>query len=172
MTRPEAPDWRTAALSGQPTAAVSYGERRTAPRTYGSGDGTVRQSTGSVPPPRGPRRARLQVRRIDPWSVLKFSLVLSVVLCIVMVVAVAVLYLLLSNMGVFQSINETVSSFSPSSDPDAGPLFTARSVIGVALVIGLADIVLFTALATLAAFAYNLCADLVGGIEVTLSEHE
>jgi len=32
--------------------------------------------------------------------------------------------------------------------------------------------VLFTALSTLAAFIYNVCADLVGGIEVTLSEKE
>ncbi len=123
-----------------------------------------------APVARGPRRAKLQVRRVDPWSVLKFSLVLSVVLCIVLVVAVAVLYLLLSGMGVFESINKTIASFSEAG-ADA-PLFTAGSVIGVALVIGLADIVLFTALATLGAFAYNLCADLVGGVEVTLSEHE
>ena len=97
-------------------------------------------------------------------------MVMSVVLCLVLVVAVAVLYLLLSGMGVFDSINETVASFR-EGDADK-PLFTAGSVIGIALVIGLADIVLFTALATLGAFAYNLCADLVGGIDVTLSEHE
>jgi len=102
--------------------------------------------------------------------VLKFSLVLSVVLCVVLVVAVAVLYLLLSGMGVFESINKTVSSFREAGSDQ--PLFTASGVIGVALIVGLADVVLFTAMATLGAFAYNLCADLVGGIEVTLSEHD
>lgn len=168
MTRPEAQDWRTAALTPE-APARGHAERRPLPppRTYAN---EARQPSEARPASRGPRRAKLQVRRVDPWSVLKFSLVLSVVLCIVLVVAVAVLYLLLSGMGVFDSINSTVSSFREGSS-DA-PLFTASGVIGVALVIGLADVVLFTAAATLGAFAYNLCADLVGGIEVTLSEQQ
>jgi hypothetical protein len=45
-------------------------------------------------------------------------------------------------------------------------------VIGASGAIGLVMVVLFTALSTLAAFIYNVCADLVGGIEVTLSEKE
>ncbi len=113
------------------------------------------------------RRAKLQVRRVDPWSVMKFSLVFSIVLCVVLIVAVAILYFLLSSMGVFDSINATIGSFQVKSKP----LFTAKGVIGVAMLIGLADIFLLTAVSTLGAFAYNLCADLVGGIEVTLAEH-
>jgi len=175
MTRPEAQDWRTAALT--PNAPVSVGqpggpsERRPPPPRAYEGSPQNRQHTETrAPAARGPRRAKLQVRRVDPWSVLKFSLVLSVVLCVVLVVAVAVLYLLLSGMGVFESINKTVSSFREAGSDQ--PLFTASGVIGVALIVGLADVVLFTAMATLGAFAYNLCADLVGGIEVTLSEHD
>jgi len=174
MTRPEAQDWRTASMAAEaPTTvgqSVGHPESRPPPRAYDNNSGTGRQPEMRPPAARGPRRAKLQVRRVDPWSVLKFSLVLSVVLGIVLVVAVAVLYLLLSGMGVFESINDTVSSFR-EGDADA-PLFTASSVIGIALAIGLADIVLFTAMATLSAFAYNLCADLAGGIEVTLAEHE
>ena len=100
---------------------------------------------------------------------MKFSLVLSIVLAIMLVVAVAVLYVLLSGMGVFDTVNQTVSSFTAGSESSAAPLFTARRVITVAAVIGLINVVLFTALATLGAFAYNLCADLVGGIEVILA---
>ncbi len=149
-----------------PTVALARGR--------GAGATAVGQRPAAgAPASRGPRRAKLALRRVDPWSVLKFSLVLSIVLCVVLVAAVSVIYLLLSGMGVFDSINSTVHSFTASStDPSPAPIFTAKGVIGVALVIGLADIVLFTALATLGAFAYNLCADLVGGIEVTLAERD
>jgi hypothetical protein len=34
------------------------------------------------------------------------------------------------------------------------------------------NIVLLTALCTVAAFVYNLCSDLVGGLEVTLAERD
>ncbi len=45
-------------------------------------------------------------------------------------------------------------------------------MIGGAALLGLVNVVLFTALATLGAFIYNVCADLVGGIELTLAEKE
>ena len=37
---------------------------------------------------------------------------------------------------------------------------------------GLANVILLTALATVGAFIYNLCADLVGGVEVTLADRD
>ena len=49
---------------------------------------------------------------------------------------------------------------------------TAKGVIGTSVLLGAVNMVLFTALMTLAAFVYNVCADLVGGVELTLSEKE
>ena len=43
---------------------------------------------------------------------------------------------------------------------------------GVSAIIGAVNIVLFTALATVGAFVYNVSADLAGGLELTLSERE
>jgi hypothetical protein len=124
---------------------------------------------------RGPRRARLHVKRIDPWSVMKFSFAVSFVLFVVVIVATSVLYLALDAMGVFESVNKTLSDMIGATggggDSDTFKI-TAKGVIGGAALLGLVNVVLFTALATLGAFIYNVCADLVGGIELTLAEKD
>ena len=55
-------------------------------------------------PPRPPRKAHLVLRRIEPWSAMKFSFVVSIVAFVVLFVAVAVLYGVLSALGVFDSV--------------------------------------------------------------------
>ncbi|MET7875507.1 DUF3566 domain-containing protein [Micromonospora profundi] len=123
---------------------------------------------------RGPRRARLNLKRIDPWSVMKFAFAVSVVLFIVVVVATSVLYLALDAMGVFQSVNDSLSDLvnAGGGQSTSGFQINAKGVILSSALIGLVNVVLFTALATLGAFVYNVCADLVGGIELTLAERD
>jgi hypothetical protein len=45
-------------------------------------------------------------------------------------------------------------------------------VLGFTLLVSIIDVILLTAIATLAAFLYNMAAALLGGIEVTLAEDE
>jgi hypothetical protein len=124
---------------------------------------------------RGPRRARLNLKRIDPWSVMKFAFAVSVVLFIVVVVATSVLYLSLDAMEVWSKVNATLAELLQSGGAAGGSQpfhITAWGVIGTSMLIGAVNVVLFTALATLSAFIYNVCADLVGGIELTLAERD
>jgi hypothetical protein len=122
---------------------------------------------------RGPRRARLQLRHLDTWSVLKISLVLSIALFFIWMVAVGILYGVLSGLGVFDTLNDLFGQIGTSAGGDGGSeVITPGIVFGGAAVIGAINIVLMTALATVAAFIYNLSADLVGGLEVTLAERD
>src|SRR3954452_12801041 len=123
---------------------------------------------------RGPRRARLQLRHIDTWSALKISLVLSIALFFVWMVAVGILYGVLSGLGVFDSVNDLFGQLRSASGEEgaSGKLVSASVVFGGAAVIGAINIVLLTALCTVTAFVYNLCSDLVGGLEVTLAERD
>jgi hypothetical protein len=124
-------------------------------------------------PGRGPRRANLQIKRFDPWSVLKLSLVLGVALFFVWLVAVGILYAVLDGMGVWDGLNGISDELLQGGANETGePLISAGRVFGVAAIIGAVNIVLFSALATVGAFIYNVSADLAGGLEVTLAERE
>jgi Transmembrane domain of unknown function (DUF3566) len=122
---------------------------------------------------KGPVRASMQIRRIDPWSTLKVSLVLSVALFFVWMIAVAFLYLVLGGMGVWSKLNSNVGDLLTSaSGSTGGELVSSGTIFGGAALIGLVNIVLLTAMATCAAFIYNLTTDLVGGVEVTLADRD
>src|SRR4051812_23267386 len=120
---------------------------------------------------KGGRRARLTLKRIDPWSMLKFSFVYSLAGLVVLLVAVVALYAIVDSMGVIASIQSFLRDVDqPKSGQGIAEWLTFGRVFTVAMVLGIVNVILFTAFATLTAFVYNVCTDLVGGIEVTLAE--
>lgn len=124
---------------------------------------------------RPPRLASLQLKRIDPWTVLKISLIVAIVMFFVWMIAIGVLYLSLGSLDVWSKINTTYATLVTSADTTGGAsneLITPSGVFIVAAVIGAINIVLFTALATVAAFVYNAAAGMSGGVEITLGERD
>lgn len=138
--------------------------------------GAPRQRPAGNRAPRraGPRRVRLTLQRIDPWSVMKISFLVSVALGIAGVVMVAVLWTVLSGMNVFSTVNDLITEVTTgetgASTFDLMGYLGFGRVMSLAVVIGVVNVILLTALATLAAFLYNICTALVGGAQLTLAD--
>ena len=114
-------------------------------------------------------RVRRIIRKIDPWTVLKVTLVLNFVVALTVVLGFSIMWVLLVNAGVPQGL-EDIARRLALLDQDASlvgniePLFTG--LVSLAVVYMLTQ----TAIATVGAFFYNLVSDLVGGIEVVVLE--
>jgi hypothetical protein len=171
---PAAEPPRGGLLDEGPTAFLEPPSRYEEPRTETN---TAAADTGSWSSVRAvrnrpPRQAALQLKRLDPWSALKLGLVLAVVLFFIWLVAVGVLYGALDGMGVWDRLNGTYADLVSGDTPTGSPLISAGRVFGFAAVIGAINSLLFAVAVTVGAFVYNVSADLVGGIEVTLSERD
>lgn len=160
--------------SGAPPAAG-----RVSPPQAAETESALRFARASAEPggtmARGPRKANLVLTRVEPWSVMKFSFVMSLVCFIVLFVAVLVLYGVLAGLGVFDALTSTIRDLTAPGDGSSGGLdpaswFSASRLLGYTALIGAANVILITALSTVGAVLYNLAADLVGGVEVTLRE--
>jgi Transmembrane domain of unknown function (DUF3566) len=120
------------------------------------------------------RKARLRLSRLDPWSVMKTSFLFSIAAGIMLVAAVYSLWTVLSTSQLFDSINQIVASVV-STPGDTTPFrieeyINTQKVMGVTALVACVDVVIFTALATLGSFLYNLAATMLGGLEITLAE--
>lgn len=119
-----------------------------------------------------PRRVRLTLTRVNPFSVMKVAFMVSFGLGVAGVVMSVVLWMLLNGMGVFTSVNDVLSELPTGANSrlNVGEYLTLGKTLGYSLALGVIDIIILTALATLLALIYNLCAALVGGVRVTLSD--
>lgn len=123
--------------------------------------------------PRTIRRAKLRVVRVDPWSVTKAAFLLSIAFGIMCVVAVFLVFSIMSASGLWDSVNTTIQGVvdqRPDEAFDIKDYVGMSRVMGITMLISAIDVVIITALATLGAFIYNMAASLLGGVEVTLAE--
>jgi hypothetical protein len=160
--------------TGHPQLPPRAPGQATGPWPPQSQPGRPQSTTRPAPPPGPPARtALLSLQRIEPLSVMKFSSLLSLAGFIILFVAVALVWYVLSRLGVFKEIEQTVGLVTYSKDhpgADAAAWFSARRWLGYAALIGAINAILFTALSTIGAALYNLITSLTGGIEVTLKE--
>ncbi len=103
---------------------------------------------------------------------MKTSFVLSIALGIIQIVAVAIIWFVLGQAGVFDSINAMLQDVIGGEGQtfDITTYFGTSRVVGFTMLAAVLNVVLLTALSTLGAFLYNLAATLLGGVEVTWAE--
>lgn len=116
--------------------------------------------------PAGDRRARLVLRRLDPWSVLKFSMLFYLCLMLVGLLVFAVIWFVLVNMGVFEEITKFAGNFNLTVAFPVGKVFRWYFMLG------LLGVVVWSVLTVLLTLLFNLINDITGGIEVVLAERE
>lgn len=163
--RPGSGERRPAAVSGwsgESTAATD----RTAPvrPTPPGGAPTAAQAHRAAA---HTRRAKLALRRVDPWSVFVLALIVSLFLGVVTIVAGYVLYGVLDAAGVPASVNKFVATVQGGDR-----VLTSSRFVGAAALLAALNVVLLSVLATLGALLYNVCATFTGGVELTLAEHD
>lgn len=166
---------RTAPASAAPVGAPpstpdAAGTSRPAGSKSAAGKAAAKASAKA--PVGAPRRIRLTVSRVDPYSTAKIAFLLSVALGIAMVVMTAVLWTFLNGMGVFTKVNSMIGSvIQEGGRPfDIMDFVGFWRIISLSIVFAVIDVLLLTTLATLAAFLYNVSSSLVGGVQMTLSD--
>jgi Transmembrane domain of unknown function (DUF3566) len=114
-----------------------------------------------------PRRSRVVVRKVGPWSILKFSLLFYFCVMLVILVALYILYAVMDALGTLDSLVKLLIEFSLV---DKGFQLHTGWIFERLFVFGLLLVVLWSIINVFAIFLYNLISDIVGGIEVTLAE--
>jgi len=114
------------------------------------------------------RRVRRVVRRVDPWSVLRFSLVFYACMLVVALVAGFLLWGAASTTGVIDNVERFVKElFALESFRINGGLIFRSTLLGGAVLV-----LLGAGANVLLAVLYNLTSDVVGGVEVVVLEEE
>jgi len=114
------------------------------------------------------RRVRRVIRRVDSWTVLRFSMLFYLSFLLVSLVAGLMLWLAASVTGVIDNLEQFVQElFALESFRISGGLLLRSCLVG-----GLIMVLLGTGANVLMTVIYNLTSDVVGGIEVTVLEEE
>src|SRR3954466_9333754 len=112
------------------------------------------------------RQSRVEMSKIDLWSALKVSLCFYLAGLALLIVTGLVVWLLLDAAGGIRDFEKFMGDILSAKDFH----FVAPQILLGSVLVGLVLVALLSILTVIAAALYNVFADLVGGIEVTLTE--
>jgi hypothetical protein len=114
------------------------------------------------------RKVRRLVRHVDPWSVLKLSLLLALCMWVVALIASVIIWSVANNTGALDSLerffqeNLRLTDFELTGDV----LFRQFGLISLLASLG------FAASMVIVSLVFNLVSDIIGGVWVSVIEEE
>jgi hypothetical protein len=117
-----------------------------------------------------PRKTKVVVRHVDPWSVFKFSLLFYFCLMLVAVFALMILYWILGLTGVLDSAGRILQHAGFGPQPTGTFRFNGTWIFERVFLIGVVGVFVWALVNLFVALLYNLVSDVVGGVSVTLTE--
>jgi hypothetical protein len=116
------------------------------------------------------KQVRLKLVYVDFWSAVKLSFLVAVSLAVVFVASTVAIYLVLQSTPVFGSLDslfgDILSSGEQGDTFSIAKAFPLSLVATFALVVGILNIVVGTALGAITSILYNLSVRLTGGLLV------
>ncbi|MGO1285925.1 DUF3566 domain-containing protein [Brachybacterium sp. Z12] len=180
-------DSRTATGSSNPaesTTKLPAFDSASSPSETGIGSGrgsaakgasrSPKKATGTANPAegerRGPRRVRLTLARLDPFSVMKLSFLAAIAIGIATVIAVVLLWNLVEAIGLWSQIDQLGRDLNGGNPLPFMEFFSFSKMTSYGTIVAVVNVVIITALGTLLAFLYNLVAALLGGLKMTFTD--
>lgn len=114
------------------------------------------------------RKVRRLVRHVEPWSVLKISLIFYFCIWIILLVAGAILWRVADSSGMIDNIEKFIKEIFALKSFS----FDATRIFRIYAVGGLVTVVAATGFTVLLSVLFNLISDLTGGVRVTVIEEE
>ncbi len=112
------------------------------------------------------QRVRRVVRKIDPWTVLKVSMVFNAMMALAFVLGTIIFWAIFVNAGIPERINELALLIGLENGINLDGQVYFRIVVLLAVI----GTIMMTGFFTLGAVVYNLISDLVGGVEFIVLE--
>ena len=113
------------------------------------------------------RRVRRIIRHVDPWSMLKVSLVFFICVWVMFMVAVVIIWSIAQSSGTVDKIESFVSDLGVTGwKLDGTFVFRQYGLFGLVMVFAC------TTASVVSTIIFNLISDLVGGIWISVIEEE
>ncbi len=112
------------------------------------------------------QRVRRVIRKVDPWTVLKVSLIFNAMMALVFVLGTVIFWAIFVNAGIPERINELALLIGLEN----GINLDGQVYFRIVILLSVIGTIMMTGFFTLGAVIYNLISDLVGGVEIIVLE--